>query len=72
MPVLLEYGTSAMKERMAEFSIRDLHYTIRRDSEGVYYFRQGAEQEWTRGIPPGIRQSELDRTFADLDRKRST
>ena len=72
MPVLLEYGTSAMKERTAEFAIRDLRYTIRRDSEGVYYFRQGPGQEWTRGIPPGIHQSVLDRTFRDLDRKESS
>jgi hypothetical protein len=56
-----------MREHTAEFSIRDLHYTIRRDSEGVYYFRQRPEEEWTRGIPPGIRQSELDRTFRELD-----
>jgi hypothetical protein len=61
-----------MQERTAEFWIRDQHYTIRCDSEGVYYFREGPDEEWTRGIPPGIHQSELDQTFRDLDRKEST
>jgi hypothetical protein len=61
----------ATQERTAAFWINGLQYTVRRDIEGVYYFRRGAGDEWTRGIPPGTHQSELDGTFREFDRKAS-